>query len=155
MDCCATCYICSVCLAAGSPLVSHHYSIYIYGICKVNRIDMRFQQIISKYHEMDELYSPDVITGGDRKAIRDDIIHKIKYVDVQGNQVKVLQGDIIKYYNLMFVAKMKSFLLLFKNRGKGKISAVPEEPVLEGSKRLTCGALRLCIGHKIVSGKKS
>ena len=101
----------------------------IYGICKVNRIDMRFQQIISRYHEMDELYSPDVITGGDKKAIRDDIIHKITYVDVQGSQVKVLQGDIIKYYNLMFVAKMKSFLLLFKkNKGKGKISAVPEEP---------------------------
>ena len=33
---------------------------------------------IEKYHELDELYSPAVITSGDKKAVRDKIIHKIK-----------------------------------------------------------------------------
>ena len=106
----------------------------IYGICKVNQIKMTFQLIIEKYHELEELYSPAVITSGDKKAVRDKIIHKIKIntndeVDPQtGANVSYVQGNIIEYYNKLFVQSMKTFLLKFKkNETTGKILAVPEQ----------------------------
>lgn len=71
----------------------------MYAICKTNQIDAKFNDIKLKYEEC-SLYN---------KAMHQDIICGVYISD---NIAKV---DIIKFYNTVFISKLKIFITSLKD----------------------------------------
>lgn len=71
----------------------------IYGVSKVLQVPIKFQEIIAKYQEVNAA----------KKTIANELIYRVT-ID---NGTK---GDLIMYYNVVFVNRMKSFLLSVNSR---------------------------------------
>jgi hypothetical protein len=99
----------------------------VYGICKVNEVDMTFAHIINAYKKLPELFSPANLSAKTQQTAR---LNVIMDIDLRhGNQGANSRGDIIKFYNDIFIPCMKEFLMKFKvpALASATVQAVPKE----------------------------
>jgi hypothetical protein len=100
----------------------------IFSIGKVNKMELKFARIITAYKRIPELFSPANLSAASQQAARSKVFSDISLAvsNVNAEAGSEGRGDIIKFYNYVFLPQMKEFVVQFSG-----ISAITIQPVPE------------------------